>query len=94
MSAAAMPNLTETRPADPRERLVMAKELVDLFAANGITISYRYARALVAQCPQTVRRRYVRFSDAWAWWRENPHFQPFTGLWSTRRPAPKKKRKR
>lgn len=63
---------------EPREKLVMAKELVDLFKAQGVEIHYRYARAIVAQCPQTVRRRYIKFSDAWTWWILNPGFQPFS----------------
>lgn len=57
----------------------MAKELVDRFAEQGVTIHYRYARALIAQCPRAVRGRYIRFSDAWTWWVLNPGFQPFSG---------------
>ncbi len=56
----------------------MAKELVDRFAEQGVTIGYRYARAIVAQCPTTVRGRYIKFSDAWTWWVLNPGFQPFS----------------
>jgi hypothetical protein len=58
------------------EKLIMAKELTDLFAKQGVQIHYRYARALIAGCPQTVRGRYVRWSDAWAWWCLHPEFQP------------------
>jgi hypothetical protein len=58
-------------------KLVMAKELVDLFAQQGVFISYRYARALLARCPQTVRGRYIHFDDAWTWWVLNPGFRPF-----------------
>lgn len=61
------------------EQLVMAKELTDLFAAQGVQIGYRYARAIIAQCPAAVRGRYIRFSDAWTWWILNPGFQPFSG---------------
>lgn len=60
------------------EKLVMAKELVDLFAAQGVEISYRYARAIIAACPQAVRGRYVLFTDAWTWWVLNPGFRPFS----------------
>ena len=61
----------------PAERLVMAKELADLFAEQGVEIHYRYAREIIAQCPQAVRCRYIRFSDAWTWWVLHPGFQPF-----------------
>jgi len=61
------------------EKLVMAKELTDLFAAQGVQIGYRYARAIIAQCPTAVRGRYIKFSDAWTWWILNPGFQPFSG---------------
>jgi hypothetical protein len=65
-----------TKPA--QEKLVMAKELTDLFANEGVTIHYHYAREIIAACPQAVRRRYIRFSDAWSWWVLNPGFQPFS----------------
>ncbi len=55
----------------------MAKELVDCFAAQGVSFSYRYARALMDVCPLTVRGRYILFSDAWDWWVLNPGFHPF-----------------
>ena len=54
----------------------MAKELTDRFAEQGVSIGYRYARAIIAQCPRTVRGRYIKFSDAWTWWVLNPGFQP------------------
>lgn len=60
------------------EKLVMAKELVDLFKDQGVEISYRYARAIIAQCPLAVRGRYVRFGDAWTFWVLNPGFMPFS----------------
>lgn len=56
----------------------MAKELTDRFAEQGVSIGYRYARAIIAQCPRTVRGRYIKFSDAWTWWVLNPGFQPFS----------------
>jgi hypothetical protein len=62
---------------EKKERLVMAKELVDLFAAEGVSIGYRYARHIIKKCPQTVRGRYVKFSDAWTFWVLNPGFRPF-----------------
>jgi hypothetical protein len=61
----------------PPEQLVMAKELVDFFAAQGIGISYRYARAIIQQCPQSIRGRYILPSNAWTWWVLHPGFQPF-----------------
>lgn len=64
--------------SDPREKLIMAKELVDHFEQQGVTIHYHYARAIIARCPQSVRGRYVRASDAWSWWVLNPGFQPFS----------------
>jgi hypothetical protein len=64
--------------SDPHEQLVMAKELTDLFAREGVQIHYRYARAIIAECPQTVRGRYIRFSDAWTWWCLHPGFMPFS----------------
>jgi hypothetical protein len=60
------------------ERLVMAKQLVDLFGAQGVDIHYRYARAIIAECPQAVRGRYILFSDAWTWWCLHPGFLPFS----------------
>ncbi len=60
------------------EKLVMAKELTDLFAQQGVEIHYRYARAIISRCPRAVRCRYIRFSDAWTWWVLNPGFQPFS----------------
>ncbi len=65
---------------EKREKLIMAKELVDCFQSQGVDISYRYARAIIAACPHAVRARYVRFSDAWNWWLLNPGFQPFSTL--------------
>lgn len=56
----------------------MAAQLVWLFREQGVTIHYRYARAIIAACPHSVHRRYVRFSDAWTWWVLNPGFQPFS----------------
>lgn len=56
----------------------MAKELVDRFAEQGVTLHYRYCRAIIARCPRTVRGRYIKFSDAWTWWILNPGFQPFS----------------
>jgi len=56
----------------------MAKELVDLFSGCGVAVSYKYVCALLARCPQTTRKRYIRFSDAWTWWTANPNFQPFS----------------
>jgi hypothetical protein len=64
--------------SDPGEKLLMAKELVDHFQAQGVGISYRYARAIIAACPQTVRGRYILGSDAWTWWVLNPGFRPFS----------------
>ncbi len=58
--------------------LVMAKELAILFLECGVSMSRRYARAIIAQCPHTVQGRYIRFADAWAWWTSNPGFRPFT----------------
>jgi len=55
----------------------MAKELSELFLERGVLIHYRYARALIAQCPHSVHARYVRFADAWAWWKQLPSFRPF-----------------
>jgi hypothetical protein len=63
-------------PKSP-EKLVMAKELTTVFADRGIDISYRYARALIAECPQTVRGRYIVPSDALAWWCAHPDWLPF-----------------
>jgi hypothetical protein len=62
---------------DRNERLVMAKELTEYFAAQGVTISYAYARAVIEACPQSIRHRYVRPSDAWTFWVLNPGFRPF-----------------
>jgi hypothetical protein len=61
----------------PPEQLVMAKELVDFFAAQGVGISYRYARAVIEKCPQSIRCRYILPSNAWTWWVLHPGFQPF-----------------
>lgn len=58
-------------------KLVMAKELVDYFAAQGVSIHYAYARAIIRACPQTVRGRYVRPLDAWTWWVLHPECKPF-----------------
>lgn len=62
-----------------KDKLVMAKELTDLFEQQGVKIHYRYARAIIDQCPNAVRKRYIRFSDAWTWWMLNPDFKPFSG---------------
>lgn len=64
--------------AEPKpEPLVMAAQLTWLFKAQGVNIHYRYARAIISECPQAVRRRYIRFSDAWTWWNLNREFHPF-----------------
>jgi hypothetical protein len=55
----------------------MAKELVDYFAEQGVAISYRYARAIIEQCPDAVRGRYIWPSVGWTWWVLHPGFQPF-----------------
>jgi len=55
----------------------MAAQLVWMFKAQGVNIHYRYARALIAECPLAVRKRYIRFSDAWTWWVLHPDFHPF-----------------
>lgn len=73
-------------PAAP-ERLLMAKELVDHFEAQGVTIHYRYARAIIAACPAAVRGRYILFSDAWNWWLLNPGFRPFSAKEGNEAPA-------
>src|ERR1035437_5599081 len=74
------------------ERLLMAKELADGFLEHGVTISYHYARAILKTCPQTVRSRYIKFSDAWTWWNANPDFRPFSEKGKgARRPSPPKK---
>lgn len=91
-----------TPPPPPRaperaEPLVMAKELMERFATHGVNIGYKYARAILRQCPQTVAHRYIRFSDAWAWWNAQPQFRPFVGLWAAaqrRTPARKSTRRR
>jgi len=57
----------------------MAKELVDYFAEQGVTIHYAYARAIIRSCPQSVRARYVRPLDAWTFWCLHPEFRPFGG---------------
>lgn len=57
--------------------MVMAKELVDYFARQGVQIHYAYARAIIRACPQAVRARYVRPLDAWTFWCLHPEFQPF-----------------
>lgn len=64
--------------ADEPEKFVIAKQLTELFHQRGVPIHYRYARALVTQCPHTVHGRYVRFSDAWTWWTQTPAFRPFS----------------
>lgn len=56
----------------------MAKELVELFRGQGVDIHYGYARAIIRACPQSVRGRYVHFSEAWSWWVLNPDFLPFS----------------
>jgi len=56
----------------------MAKELVDHFAAQGIEIHYAYAREIIKACPQSIRGRYVKASEAWSWWVLHPEFKPFT----------------
>lgn len=61
----------------PREKLVMAKELVDYFAQQGVTIHYAYARAIIRACPQAVRARYVKPIDAWTYWVLHPELKPF-----------------
>ena len=66
--------------SDPHEQLVMAKELTDLFARQGVQIHYAYARAIIVECPASVRKRYIRFSDAWTWWCLHPNFQPFAEM--------------
>jgi hypothetical protein len=62
-----------------REKLVMAKELVEYFHEQGVEIHYAYARAIIRACPQSVRTRYVRPIDAWTFWVLHPEFQPFGG---------------
>jgi hypothetical protein len=68
----------DTKTHDPREPLVMAAQLTLLFARQGVHIHYRYARELIAACPHSVRKRYIKFSDAWSWWVLNPGFRPFS----------------
>ena len=63
--------------AEKTEKLIMAKELVDCFGTQGVSISYRYARAVLVACPSTVRGRYIRFSEAWTWWVLKTDFRPF-----------------
>lgn len=63
-----------TKPAD---KPIMAKELVDYFAEQGIEIHYAYARAIIRECPQAIRGRYVRAAEAWSWWVLHPEFKPF-----------------
>jgi hypothetical protein len=63
--------------SDPHEQLVMAKELVDYFDQQGISIHYAYARAIIVACPHSIRARYVRANDAWTWWVLHPEFKPF-----------------
>ena len=62
----------------PKEQLVMAKELVDIFEARGVHIHYGYARAIIRRCPRAVRGRYILASDAWDWWCLHPDFTPFS----------------
>ena len=57
--------------------LVMAKELVDYFAQQGVVIDYAYARALIKACPASIRQRYIRRDDAWTWWVLHKEFKPF-----------------
>jgi hypothetical protein len=61
----------------PREKPVMAKELVDYFQSQGIEIHYAYARAVIKDCPHSIRGRYVRATEAWSWWVLHPEFKPF-----------------
>jgi hypothetical protein len=68
--------LPSTRRISADDR-VMAKELVDYFAQQQITIHYGYARALIAACPHSIRGRYVLARDAWTWWSLHPEFKPF-----------------
>lgn len=65
-----------TAPA-AREKLVMAKELVEYFHQQGVEIHYAYARAIIRACPQSVRARYVRPLDAWTFWCLHPELKPF-----------------
>lgn len=60
-----------------REKLVMAKELVDYFAGQGVQIHYAYARAIIKACPASIRGRYVRPLDAWTYWCLHPELKPF-----------------
>jgi hypothetical protein len=66
-----------SRQISPKD-LVMAKELVDYFAQQQVTIHYAYARALIVACPAAIRDRYVHAGDAWTWWVLHPEFKPFT----------------
>lgn len=59
------------------EKLVMAKELVDYFKAQGVEIHYAYARAIIKACPAAVRGRYVKPLDAWTYWCLHPELKPF-----------------
>ena len=59
------------------DSLVMAKELVDYFEAQGVPIHYAYARAIIVACPQAIRGRYIRAGEAWTWWVLHPEFKPF-----------------
>jgi hypothetical protein len=56
----------------------MAAQLTLLFARQGVHIHYRYARHIIANCPDAVRGRYIRFSDAWTWWQLNPGWKPYS----------------
>ena len=63
--------------SEARTKPIMAKELVDYFAAQGVKIHYAYARALIRACPHAIHGRYIRPIDAWTWWALHPEFQPF-----------------
>lgn len=66
----------------PDDKVIMAKEAVDYFAQQQISICYAYARRMFADCPHVIRRRYVRAGDLWSWWCLNPGWRAFP-----RRPA-------
>ena len=44
----------------------------------GIVRHYDYWRALIRECPCSIRGEYIRFSDAWTWWSLNPAWRPFS----------------
>jgi hypothetical protein len=60
------------------EPYLTPKEVQARMEEQGVRYSVPYWRAVLRQCPASIRRgRFARWSDVWAWWLLNPDWSPY-----------------